>query len=97
MPVIWLAGNTYWLVQRAPMRSLSCGLERLGESCSTCLALGWCQDSRAGDGNAVTVRCQVGAGAALLVQSAGLLAELAGTVGLIGREVENLTLGARPA
>jgi hypothetical protein len=36
--------------------------------------------SQVGDGNAVTVRCLVGAGAALLVPSTGLLAELAGTV-----------------
>jgi hypothetical protein len=43
-------------------------------------SMGWCQDSVAGDGNAVTIRCLVGAGAALLVVGTRLLAELAGTV-----------------
>jgi hypothetical protein len=40
----------------------------------------WCQGSVVGDGNAVTVRCLVGASAALLVVGTRLLAELAGTV-----------------
>jgi hypothetical protein len=48
--------------------------------------------------NAVTVRCLVGAGAALLVPSTGLLAELAGTVrSLWAVGVENVMLGAQPA
>src|SRR6266436_8970445 len=48
-------------------------------------SMGWCQGLLAGEGNAVTVRCMVGAGAALLVPSKACWPNWPVRCGLMGR------------